>query len=117
VHAAWLTTYGISSDHFSFAEASFAVGKKLNERINLTLAECIDAFERDISERVSRLEGKAGRLDLSATDLDQALKRAEFEQQFPKESFSSELRELHYRIVRGEGDSARLSLPARRGEA
>jgi hypothetical protein len=102
----WLASYGIEGTSFSLRGASSAIALKLKYGMDVPLPECRDVFTVDIRERVADVEKRIAKLGIpSPDDVDEGLKRAEFEQQFPKESYSAELHKLNYQIVSGERDA------------
>lgn len=103
VNEPWLAVYGIKGSLFSFAGVSSAVAVTLTKGMNMPLAELRAALEEDIRERVTAIEQRITSLAIPSPDaLDDGLKRAEFDQKFPKEIFFAELHELHYKIVAGD---------------
>lgn len=102
----WLVAHGIESSSFSYARASSAIAATVAQGTDISLAECREAFEEDMRERVAAFDKRIARLGLpSPESLDDGLKQAEFQQMFPQEKFFGELHELHYKIVRGADES------------
>ncbi len=110
----WMKKYLSKPDSVDFHNDSQGIKKRFLKGVTITLPRAKKAFVADINFRFEAIDKLRQEIGLNDVMLNVAFLRLEFDHQFPYESLSEDLREIHYQITENKKPSKGIYVKIKR---